>query len=104
MVNGGTVSNNKGINVPGVRLSMPYLSERDISDIMFGVQCDYDFIAASFVRTAADVMQVCHWMEHSLSGVLSYMAIFAGIYASIWVAMYSAYRARIKKINADLNK
>ena len=49
VVNGGTVSNNKGINVPGVRLSMPYLSERDISDIMFGVQCDYDFIAASFV-------------------------------------------------------
>ena len=58
VVNGGTVSNNKGINVPGVRLSMPYLSERDISDIMFGVQCDYDFIAASFVRTAADVMQI----------------------------------------------
>lgn len=58
VVNGGTVSNNKGINVPGVRLSMPYLSERDISDIMFGVQCDYDFIAASFVRTAADVMHI----------------------------------------------
>ena len=58
VVNGGTVSNNKGINVPGVRLSMPYLSERDISDIMFGVQCDYDFIAASFVRSAADVMQI----------------------------------------------
>ncbi|MBQ9901461.1 MAG: pyruvate kinase [Clostridia bacterium] len=58
VVNGGTVSNNKGINVPGIRLSMPYLSERDISDIMFGVQCDYDFIAASFVRSAADVMQI----------------------------------------------
>ena len=58
VVNGGTVSNNKGINVPGVRLSMPYLSERDISDIMFGVQCDYDFIAASFVRSADDVMQI----------------------------------------------
>ena len=58
VVNCGTVSNNKGINVPGVRLSMPYLSERDISDIMFGVQCDYDFIAASFVRSADDVMQI----------------------------------------------
>ena len=58
VVNGGTVSNNKGINVPGVRLSMPYLNERDVSDIMFGVQCDYDFIAASFVRTADDVMQI----------------------------------------------
>lgn len=58
VVNGGTVSNNKGINVPGVRLSMPYLSERDIGDIMFGVQNDYDFIAASFVRCAEDVMQI----------------------------------------------
>ncbi len=58
VVNGGTVSNNKGINVPGVRLSMPYLSERDKADIMFGVQCDYDFIAASFVRSADDVMQI----------------------------------------------
>ena len=58
VINGGTVSNNKGINVPGVRLSMPYLSERDISDIMFGVQCDFDFIAASFVRNADDVMQI----------------------------------------------
>ncbi len=58
VVNGGTVSNNKGINVPGVHLSMPYLSERDISDIMFGVQNDFDFIAASFVRCAEDVMQI----------------------------------------------
>ena len=56
------------------------------------------------VCTMIPIAYVCHWMEHSLSGVLSYMAIFAGIYASIWVAMYSAYRARIKKINADLNK
>lgn len=52
---GGTLSNNKGINVPGVELSMPYLSERDMSDLEFGAKMGYDFIAASFVRSSADV-------------------------------------------------
>lgn len=52
---GGTLSNNKGINVPGVELSMPYLSERDMSDLEFAAKMGYDFIAASFVRTSADV-------------------------------------------------
>ncbi|MBP1560152.1 MAG: pyruvate kinase [Oscillospiraceae bacterium] len=52
---GGTLSNNKGINVPGVELSMPYLSERDMSDLEFGSKMGYDFIAASFVRSSADI-------------------------------------------------
>lgn len=52
---GGILSNNKGINVPGIELSMPYLSERDMSDLEFGAKMGYDFIAASFVRTSADV-------------------------------------------------
>ncbi len=52
---GGLLSNNKGINVPGVELSMPYLSERDMSDLEFGSKMGYDFIAASFVRTSADI-------------------------------------------------
>lgn len=52
---GGVLSNNKGVNVPGVELSMPYLSERDMSDLEFGAKTGFDFIAASFVRTAADV-------------------------------------------------
>ena len=55
VVVGGTLSNNKGINVPGVELSMPYLSERDMSDLEFGAKMGYDFIAASFVRSSADV-------------------------------------------------
>ncbi len=55
VVHGGTLSNNKGINVPGVRLSMPYLSDADMSDLEFGAKMGYDFIAASFVRTAADI-------------------------------------------------
>ena len=55
------------------------------------------------VCTMIPIAYVCYWMEHSLSGVLSYLAIFAGIYASIWVAMFFVYRAKIKEINADLN-
>ncbi|WP_164168836.1 pyruvate kinase [Ruminococcus flavefaciens] len=55
VVHGGTLSNNKGINVPGVKLSMPYLSERDMDDLEFGSKMGFDFIAASFVRTAADI-------------------------------------------------
>lgn len=55
VIHGGTVSNNKGINVPGVELSMPYLSERDMSDLEFGSKMGFDFIAASFVRSSADV-------------------------------------------------
>lgn len=55
VVHGGEISDNKGINVPGVELSMPYLSERDMNDLEMGAKLGFDFIAASFVRTAADV-------------------------------------------------
>ncbi len=55
IIHGGTLSNNKGINVPDVMLSMPYLSERDMDDLEFGSKMGFDFIAASFVRTAADI-------------------------------------------------
>ena len=55
VISGGTLSNNKGVNVPGVELSMPYLSERDMSDLEFGSKLGFDFIAASFVRSSADI-------------------------------------------------
>lgn len=58
ILNSGMISNRKGVNVPGVNLSMPYLSEQDIKDIEFGVETGFDFIAASFVRTAEDVESV----------------------------------------------
>ena len=50
VINGGFVSNHKGVNVPGAILSMPYISEVDLADIIFGVEHGFDFIAASFVR------------------------------------------------------
>lgn len=58
VINGGFVSNHKGVNVPGVVLSMPYISEVDRSDILFGIEMGYEFIAASFARTKDDILQV----------------------------------------------
>lgn len=55
VIHGGTLSNNKGINVPGAKLSMPYLSDNDMNDLEFGAKMGFDFIAASFVRSAADI-------------------------------------------------
>ena len=56
--NGGVISNSKSINIPNVSINMPYLSEKDVSDIIFGIEQDVDFIAASFVRTAQDILDV----------------------------------------------
>lgn len=56
--NSGVISNKKGVNVPGVELSMPYISKKDYDDIVFGIENDFDFIAASFVRCADDVLQI----------------------------------------------
>jgi len=58
VLNSGFVSNKKGVNVPNVELTMPYISEKDYNDIVFGIENDYDYIAASFVRTADDVLAI----------------------------------------------
>jgi len=58
VINGGYVSNHKGINVPGAVLSMPFISEVDKEDILFGIRMRYDYIAISFVRCAEDVLAV----------------------------------------------
>lgn len=63
VINGGMVSNKKGVNVPNVELSMPYISEKDYGDIVFAVEHEYDFIAASFVRTADDVLAIRRILE-----------------------------------------
>ena len=56
--NGGTLSANKSINIPGVHIHLPALTEKDISDIQFAVENDFDFIAASFIRRADDVRSI----------------------------------------------
>ena len=58
VLNSGKIKNKKGVNVPGVHLSMPYMSQRDRDDIIFGAQQGFDFIASSFVRTAQDVYDI----------------------------------------------
>lgn len=68
--NGGMISNKKGVNVPNVELSMPYIGETDYSDIVFGIEQGFDFIAASFVRTAEDVLQIRRILDdHGCSSI-----------------------------------
>ncbi len=62
--NGGVVSNNKGVNIPNVHLTMPFISEKDYGDIVFAVQEGFDFIAASFTRSADDILQIRHILEN----------------------------------------
>lgn len=63
VVNGGFVSNHKGVNVPGAVLSMPYISEVDRSDILFGIEMGYELLAASFVRCREDVLEIRRILE-----------------------------------------
>ncbi len=58
VIDGGEISNNKSINIPGVSIHLPALTERDISDILFGIENDMDVIAASFIRSADDVRKI----------------------------------------------
>ncbi len=58
VLNSGLVKNKKGVNVPNVRVNLPGITEKDISDIEFGIEQNVDFIAASFVRKASDVLEI----------------------------------------------
>lgn len=61
--NGGTVKNKKGINVPNVQINLPALTQRDIEDIKFGIEQGVDYIAASFIRKAEDVISIRRILE-----------------------------------------
>ena len=63
VVNGGVLGNKKGVNLPGVEVNMPFISPKDHDDILFGIKEGYDFIAASFTRTAADVKEIRDILE-----------------------------------------
>ena len=63
VLNGGSIGNNKGINVPGSEIHLPSITEKDIEDIMFGIANEFDFIAASFVRKASDVIEIKKVLE-----------------------------------------
>lgn len=63
IVNGGTLKSKKGVNVPGVSISLPGITEKDRADIIFGIQQGVDFVAASFVRKAVDVLEIRALLE-----------------------------------------
>ena len=65
VVSGGQISDRKGVNVPGVRFSMPYISERDKDDVLFGIRSGFDYIAASFVRGAEDVQALRQLLDEN---------------------------------------
>jgi pyruvate kinase len=68
VLNGGTVKNNKGINVPGVIINLPAITEKDASDIKFGIRNGIDFIAASFIRKKEDVLEIRKILEDNDAG------------------------------------
>lgn len=65
VVSGGQISDRKGVNVPGVRFSMPYISDRDKDDVLFGIRSGFDYIAASFVRGAEDVQALRQLLDEN---------------------------------------
>ncbi|MBS4959671.1 MAG: pyruvate kinase [Clostridiales bacterium] len=65
VVNGGTLSSNKGVNIPDVFVHLPSLTERDVADIKFGIQMGFDYIAASFIRNANDIINIRRVLEEN---------------------------------------
>ncbi|CAM3316734.1 pyruvate kinase [Paenibacillus lupini] len=70
IVNSGQIKSKKGVNVPGVAISLPGITEKDANDIIFGIEMGIDFVAASFVRKASDVLEIRELLErHNASHV-----------------------------------
>ncbi|MBC7075190.1 MAG: pyruvate kinase [Syntrophomonadaceae bacterium] len=63
VINGGELGERKGVNVPGVRINLPFMSDKDKEDIRFGIENEVDYIAASFVRTPEDVLEIRSLLE-----------------------------------------
>jgi len=69
VINGGELGERKGVNVPGVRIQLPFLSEKDRQDINFGIENKVDIIAASFVRKAEDILEIRRILEKNNTDV-----------------------------------
>ena len=74
VLNGGPISSHKGINVPDVTLSMPFLSDKDKEDLLFGIRQDVDFVAASFTRCADDINEMRSFLEMNGGGAIRIIA------------------------------
>ncbi|MCQ2978199.1 MAG: pyruvate kinase [Clostridia bacterium] len=62
--NQGTVSSNKGVNVPNTKTSLPSLTEKDVNDLKFGADNNFDYVAASFIRTKEDILIIKKYLEN----------------------------------------
>lgn len=69
VLNGGILKSRKGVNLPGIEVHLPSITDKDLSDIQFGIQQNVDFIAASFVRKASDVLQIRQILEENGSHI-----------------------------------
>lgn len=74
VLNSGPVSNHKGVNVPNVSLSMPFISPKDRADILFGIKYSFDFIAASFTRNADDILEIRKILEEENCNTIQIIA------------------------------
>ncbi len=74
VLNSGPVSNRKGVNIPNVSLSMPFISQKDHDDILFGIKQGFDFIAASFTRTADDILAIRKILEEEHCSTIQIIA------------------------------
>ncbi len=65
VINGGFLSSNKGVNIPDVYIHLPILTQRDIEDLKFGIKMGFDYVAASFIRSAEDVLKIRRVLEEN---------------------------------------
>lgn len=77
--NGGEISDHKGVNIPGANLTMPFLSDRDRDDILFGVQQEVDFVAASFTRCAQDILEIRKLLSHQNISIIAKIENMQGV-------------------------
>ncbi|KGA97856.1 pyruvate kinase [Alkalihalobacillus alcalophilus ATCC 27647 = CGMCC 1.3604] len=68
--NSGVLKNKKGVNVPNVSVNLPGITDKDAADIRFGIEQDVDFVAASFVRRASDVLEIRELLESNGGGTI----------------------------------
>ena len=74
LINSGFLGNRKGINIPDVYVDLPSLTEKDVEDIKFGIKNEFDYIAASFVRTASDILNIRKVLEDNGGGHIRIIA------------------------------
>ena len=74
VINGGPLSNRKSLNVPGIKLNLPFVNQKDEQDILFGIRQNVDFIAASFARSASDILDIKNILEKNNASEIKIIA------------------------------